>query len=364
MNKAVISARCASAILAFSVILSLVGCAESDRAQTTVPRGAALLKGAGATFPSELYKKLFEVYQQNHPETVIRYEPVGSGEGIRRFVGGNIKPEERVDFGASDAAMTDEEINRVPGGVVLVPVTAGSVVLAYNLPDVAADLRLSREAYSGIFLGDIKNWNDPRIATANPGLKLPKLTIATVVRQDASGTNFAFTKHLDAISEKWRSRYGAAMLVDWPAEAMRGKGNEGVATLIQNSVGSIGYVGYEFARKLGLRTAILENREGHFIRPTGESAAAALASAELPRNLRLFVPDPVGPQSYPIATFSWVLLYQNYGDPAKAKAIRSTFEWCLDEGQKYSPQFGYVPLPAAVVDKARAALAGVAPPQS
>ena len=160
---------------------------------------------------------------------MITYDSVGSGEGIRRFIGRDVKNEDQVDFGASDAAMQDNQIAQVPDGVVMLPVTAGGVVLAYNVPGVPQGLRLSRRAYAGIFLGEIKNWNDPLIAAANPGVKLPKLTIVTVVRQDASGTTFAFTKHLDAISEKWRSQYGPSTLVDWPGNAMRAKGNEGVA---------------------------------------------------------------------------------------------------------------------------------------
>ena len=317
--------------------------------------------GPGPPSPLWLYKRWFEVYQADHPQTVITYDGVGSGEGIRRFSGKNVKDEERVDFGASDAAMKDEDMGQVPQGVVLLPVTAGSVVLAYNLPDLEGELKLSRKAYAGIFLGEIKQWNDPAIARTNPGAKLPKLSIATVVRQDSSGTTYAFTKHLDAISEKWRAQHGPATLVNWPGNAMRAKGNEGVATRIKHSIGSIGYVGYEFAMKLGLKTALLENREGKFVRPTQESCIAALAAAEMPENLRVFVPDPAGPDSYPIVTFTWILLYQNYPDAEKAKSIRDLFQWCLLEGQKFAPQLGYVQLPASTVEKAQAALNTIGP---
>jgi phosphate transport system substrate-binding protein len=230
------------------------------------------------------------------------------------------------------------------------------VALAYNLPDLAVDLKLSRKAYTGIFLGEIKNWNDPSIAKTNPGVKLPKLSIATVVRQDSSGTTYAFTKHLDAISEKWRVQHGPATLVNWPGNAMRAKGNEGVAARINQSIGSIGYVSYEFARQLGLKLAVLENKEGNFIKPTEQSCTAALAGAEMPENLRVFVPDPSGPDSYPIVTFSWILLYKNYPDSEKAASIRDLFKWCLLDGQKYAPKLGYVRLPANVTEKALAAL--------
>jgi len=326
-----------------------------------VPPGGVLLQGAGATFPSPLYKQWFTAYQQAHPQTVITYDSVGSGEGIRRFIGRNVKDEDKVDFGASDAAMQDNDIAQAPDGVVMVPMTAGGVALAYNLPDVPQELRLSRRAYAGIFLGEIKNWNDPLIAAANPGVKLPKLTIVTVVRLDASGTTFAFTKHLDAISDNWRSQYGPSTLIDWPGNAMRAKGNEGVAGLLQHSVGGLGYVGYEFAHRYGLRTALLENKAGRFVEPDEENLRVALASVQMPENLRVYVPDPSAPDAYPIATFTWILLRKNYGNPDKAQALRDLFEWSLGDGQHYASNLGYVPLPSEVVQKAQAALQTVKP---
>jgi len=344
-------------------LLPWSGCTHHSQARPkpAVPPGGVLLEGAGATFPSILYKEWFTTYQQQHPLTVITYESVGSGEGVRRFMGRNVLSDERVDFGASDAAMQDAEISQVPEGVVMLPVTAGGVALAYNLPDVQGDLKLSRRAYAGIFLGEIKSWNDPVIQAANPGIKLPKLTIVTVVRQDSSGTTFAFTKHLDAISEGWRSRFGPTTLVDWPGNAMRGKGNEGVAGLLQNSVGAIGYVGYEFAYKYGLRTAGLENRSGRFVKPSEDSLRAALASAEMPANLRAYVPDPPAADAYPIATFTWILLRRNYADSAKARSLRAVFTWALAEGQQSASSLGYVPLPADVAQKAQSALQTITP---
>jgi phosphate transport system substrate-binding protein len=326
-----------------------------------VPPGGVLLQGAGATLPSPLYKKWFAAYQQTHPQTVITYDSVGSGEGMRRFIGRNVSDEDKVDFGASDAALQDNDIAQVADGVVMLPATAGGVVLGYNLPGLPQELKLSRRAYAGVFLGEIKNWNDPLIVATNPGVKLPKLTIVTVVRQDVSGTTFAFTKHLDAVSEKWRSRYGPSMLVDWPGNAMRAKGNEGVAGLLSHSVGGLGYVGYEFAHRYGLQIALLENKAGKFVKPNEESLRAALASAQMPENLRVYVPDPSGPDAYPIASFTWILLRKNYADPAKAKALRDLFAWSLGDGQNYASALGYVPLPPEVVEKAQAALQTVKP---
>jgi phosphate transport system substrate-binding protein len=301
-----------------------------------------LLQGAGATFPAVLYDDWFRRYQTAHPQSVITYDAVGSGEGIRRFIGRSAADDERVDFGASDAAMRDDEIAMVPNGALLLPLTAGSVALAYNLPDVPA-LRLSRQAYTAIFLGQIRNWNDPLIARANPGVKLPNLTIATVVRQDGSGTTFAFTKHLDAISDTWRSQYGAATLVDWPGTSMRASGNEGVASRIKQSVGSIGYVSYEFAIRAGLTTALLQNRAGNYVGPGTESSVA----------------DPERNNAYPIVTLTWILLYRHYDDARKTQVLSDLFRWCLTDGQQYAADLGYTPLPARIRQRSLAALDGV-----
>lgn len=352
--------------LALILLLSLMsglGCATHGQGQPKpeVPPGGVLLQGAGATFPSLLYKQWFSTYQQQHPKTVITYDAVGSGEGIRRFLGRDVASAQQVDFGASDAALRDSEIAHAHGGAVMLPVTAGGVALAYDLPEVPDRLKLSRRAYAGIFLGEIKTWNDPLIAATNPGMELPKLSIVTVVRQDASGTTFAFTKNLDAISDEWRSRYGPSTLIDWPGNAMRARGNEGVAGLLQHSVGAIGYVGYEFAYKYGLRTALLENRSGTFVAPTEDSIRAALASVEMPENLRIFVPDPPAPDAYPIATFTWILLHKNYPDAEQAESIRALFSWTLGAGQQYASRLGYIPIPAAVAAKAQAALTTITP---
>jgi len=350
------------------VFIVLAGCTSTNvplpsvRAERPrVPDGGILLHGAGATFPSVLYQKWFATYQQQHPDTVVEYEAVGSGEGIRRFIGQGVKDEDKIDFGASDAAMQDAQMARVQGGAILLPVTAGAVVLAYNIPGVGGELKLSRQAYVGIFLGQIKSWNDPAIARSNPGLKLPKLTITTVVRQDGSGTTFAFTKHLDSVSTAWRSQFGPATLVNWPGNAMRASGNEGVAARIKQSIGSIGYVSYEFALKAGLNVALLENREGRFVAPSEKSGMVAIAQAELPDNLRVYVPDPTGPDSYPIVTLTWILLYRNYTDARKALALHQMLRWCLTDGQKYAPELHYVPLPANVIARSLVALDNIEP---
>ena len=329
---------------------------DGARSRPPVPPGGVLVRGAGATLPSVLYARWFTAYQANHPQSVVIYEPVGSTEGIRRFMGRGVEGDETIDFGASDAAMRDDEIASVPGGALLVPLTAGSVALAYNLPDVSAEIKLSRHTYVGMFTGDITNWADPRIASTNPGVHLPNLTMTTIVRQDGSGTTFAFTKHLDAISDAWRARYGPATLINWPGNSMRANGNEGVAGRIKRSIGSVGYVSYEFARKTGLRVARLENRAGEFVAPSAKSSSSALAGAELPENMRLYVPDPPGKDAYPIVTLTWILLYRHYAEPRKAQLLHDLFRWCLTDGQELAPELGYTPLPANVVRRALAAL--------
>lgn len=349
----------------------LVGCSDShpptaveqarNSGEVHKPSGSTVLKGAGATFPSLLYKRWFSTYHDNHPRTYISYDAVGSSEGIRRFLGNGVSPEELVEFGASDAALSDAQIAQAGKDVLMLPATAGCVVLAYNLPGFTGEVRLSRKAYAGIFLGKITNWDDLQIAQSNPGTKLPKLTIATVVRQDGSGTTFAFTQNLDAINADWRNRFGSATSVNWPGNAMRAKGNEGVAGLIENSTGAIGYVGYEFARRLGLNFASLENKEGNYVRPSEQSCAKALATAEMPDDLRVFVPDPSGADSYPIATFSWVLLRKTYLNKQTADAVHELFQWSLEDGQHFAPDLGYVPLPPEVAKKALVALNSIGP---
>ncbi len=356
MHSMVVSALAAPmAVLLCSL---LTGCSFSTRRspETKVPAGAVALTGAGSTFDSILFRAWFKIFEHDNPNAYITYDVVGSGEGVRRFIGKNVTDEDRVDFGASDSAMSDAQIALAGQDVLMLPITSGGVVLAYNLPGFEGDLRLSRRAYARIFLGEITKWNDKLIAESNPGVKLPDLTIATVVRQDGSGTTYAFTNHLAAISNEWRDRYGAETLVDWPGMAMRAPGNEGVAGRIQQSEGSIGYVEYGFAQELQLKTAIIENKEGKFVRASGLSIIAGLAGAQLPDNLRAFVPDPSGPYSYPIVTYSWILLRKNNPDAAKAKLIHGLFSWCLQDGQRYAPVAGYVPLPATVSVRGLAAL--------
>lgn len=339
-------------LLAAIAAFGLTGGISTAFGQTSAEDASVTLQGAGATFPAPLYRKWIDVYTGMNPNVAIDYQAVGSGEGTKRFLANS------VDFGASDSAMSDEQISQAKAGAKLIPATAGIVVLAYNLPDVKGTLKLSREVYADIFLGKIRVWNDPRIQALNPELKLPRQTIALVARLDSSGTTYATTNHLSAINPEWKTGPGIGKVIDWPGNAMMATGNEGVAARIKRSWGSIGYVEYGFAKRLGLPMVYLENRAGRFVEPAPESGQAAIAANVdlIPGNLRVFLPDPEGEGSYPIVTFTWLLLHERYEDSRKGAAVKRFVDWALTEGQGYSAEMGYIPLPDAVATFARAAV--------
>ncbi len=325
-------------------IATLIGAAGSTQAQTQI-------SGAGASFPAPLYQRWAQEFHAKNPGIQVNYQSVGSGAGIKQFT------QDLVDFGASDAAMTDEEIAKVAKGVVMIPATAGSIVVAYNLPGIK-ELKLSREAYAGIFLGTVTKWNDPAIAASNPGVELPDLDIVVCTRSDGSGTTFVFTKHLASISPGFNTQVGEGKAVTWPV-GVAGKGNEGVTALIKQTPGAAGYVEYGYAKNNGLEMASLQNKSGEFVAPTAASGAATLASVELPGNLRIWPSDPEGKGDYPIATFTWLLLYKKYPDAARKDAVLAFTKYGLSDGQAFADELGYIPLPAPVVAKALAALATV-----
>lgn len=312
---------------------------------------AQQLSGAGASFPAPLYQRWAVEYNKANPAVQVNYQSVGSGAGIKQFTQGV------VDFGASDAAMTDDEIAKISKGVVMVPATAGSIAIAYNLPGVEG-LKLTREALTGIFLGTVTKWNDPKIADANPGAKLPALPIGVAYRSDGSGTTFVFSGCLSAISPEFKEKIGHDKTVPWPV-GVGGKGNEGVTALIKQAPGTVGYVEYGYAKNNGLAMASLQNKSGNFVAPTDEAAAATLAHVELPENLRVWAWDPAGTEDYPIVTFTWLLLYKKYDDAAKLAALKAFVTYGLTTGQGFAPELGYVKLPAEVVEKCKAALATI-----
>ncbi|MGO9612359.1 MAG: phosphate ABC transporter substrate-binding protein PstS [Dissulfurispiraceae bacterium] len=310
-----------------------------------------VLQGAGASFPAPLYTKWFKAYSGSHKDVQIDYQSVGSGSGVKSFI------DKTVDFGASDAAMTPEEMTQVAAGVQCLPVTAGSIVLAYNIEGVT-ELKLSRKAYVDIFLGKIKMWNDPLIAKSNPGVKLPASPINVVVRADGSGTTYVFTKHLSAISPDFAKSPGINKMPNWPV-GTRSKGNEGVTASIQTTPGSIGYIEYGYANSQKLHTAILENKSGNYVTATTASSQSALAAATIPDDLIVWVSDPDAKDAYPIVTYTWLLLYKNYPDKKKAALLQDLLRYALTEGQKDAEPLGYVPLPKPVTEKVLAALQNI-----
>lgn len=313
----------------------------------TVPFTSPLtITGAGATFPAPLYQNWFVLLNRLVPLLQVNYQSVGSGAGIEQFTAGN------VDFGASDIAMSDEQIGAVSRGVLLLPVTAGSIVYAYNLPGVEG-LKLSRETYVDITLGRITRWNDPKIIADNPGLTLPDTAITFVHRSDGSGTTGVLTKHLSDISEEWSKVVGQGTAVQWGPLGGRflgGRGNEGVTATIMQNQGAIGYVEYGFAKKNNISMVSLQNKEGQFITPSEEAGTNALANVELPENLRAFITDPPGENSYPIVTYSWILAYAKYDDPNKAIAMEAIIQYALTYGQDVASDLGYIPLPKNVIE--------------
>ncbi|MGD1862541.1 MAG: phosphate ABC transporter substrate-binding protein PstS [Leptolyngbyaceae cyanobacterium] len=308
------------------------------------------LTGAGASFPAPLYQNWFTQLNGKVPELQVNYQSIGSGAGVEQFTA------DTVNFGASDVAMQDEEIEAIEKGTILLPMTAGAIVLAYNLPGVE-ELNLTRDAYTNILLGNITTWNDPAIADANPDVELPDTDITVIHRSDGSGTTGVFTKHLSAISSDFASQIGEGKTVEWPGTGnfIGAKGNEGITAQLQQTEGAIGYIEYGYAENNGVPIAALENASGNFVRPSGDSAAKTLEAVELPENLRAFITDPEGDESYPVVTYTWMMVYEQYDDPQVAKAIEVMIEYGLNEGQASAPELGYIALPDNVRERVAAA---------
>ena len=302
---------------------------------------AVTLNGAGATFPAPLYERYIKEFQSKNPGTKINYQAIGSGGGIKQFVAGV------VDFGGSDAAMTDEDMNKVGKGVILVPTAGGAVAVVYNAPGVS-NLKLSREALAEIFAGKITKWNDPKIAKDNAGVNLPSSDIKTVVRADSSGTTFIFTNALAATSGYFNGRVGKGTAPKWTTNPLKGKGNPGVTALVKQTQGSIGYVEFAFAKSNGLTYASVQNRKGDFVAPSVETANQALAGVTFPANFRVFEGNPS--DGYPITGLTWMMVYKQY-DGEKSAAMKKWLRWVLTDGQQINSSLDYTRIPEATVQK-------------
>ncbi|KKZ10745.1 MAG: phosphate ABC transporter substrate-binding protein [Candidatus Synechococcus spongiarum 142] len=298
------------------------------------------LNGAGATFPAPIYERWFkDLATDGGPQ--VNYQATGSGTGVKLFTNND------VDFGASDSAMDNAKVAKVRRGAVQIPMTGGAIAVAYNKP--GCDLKLSQSEVVGIFMGTITNWSALDCA---PG----GITVAH--RSDGSGTTAGFTKSLSAFSSEWEEKVGAGKTVEWPV-GVGGKGNSGVAGLIQNKEGTIGYVNYGYVQRSGLQTAALQNKAGNYVQPSAETAAEGLSKIVLDDQLRGTDANPAGENSFPIVSLTWVLAYQA-GNGAKLEALKDTFNYMLsDEAQAISDSLGYVPLPDSVLDQSRAAVASL-----
>ena len=313
------------------------------------------LTGSGASFPAPIYLTWFKDFSKNTAGVTVDYQSKGSGAGVQDFLN------KTVDFAASDSAMSEADIAKVGEGVQLLPMTAGEIVLAYNLPGNPKGLKLPRDVYSNIFLGKITQWNDPQIAAANPELKLPATPITVVVRADSSGTTAVFTKHLSAINADFKQGLGEGNTVNWPAtdKFIKSPKNDGVTATVRQTPGAIGYIEYGFAKLAKVDFAVLQNKAGQYVVPNAESGAEALAAVNMPENLVAWLPDPDGAKSYPITSYTWMIFRKDNGNPEKAKAMREMVEYSLTKGQTIADSMGYIPLPPSVVDQVRKASANI-----
>jgi phosphate transport system substrate-binding protein len=348
MMKTIRSKWLRAAALVLAALLTMTTGAAPAAADSQVN-----LTGAGATFPYPIYSKWFDTYNKE-TGVQINYQSIGSGGGIQQVKAGT------VDFGASDAPLNNQRLKEMPRAVVHFPTVAGAVVLAYNLPSVTATLQLTPEVVSGIYLGKITMWNDKRIAAANPGVALPNAPIAAIHRSDGSGTSYIFTAYLSAVSSEWKELVGNNTSVSWPV-GLGGKGNEGVAGLVRQTQGSIGYVELAYAKQNSLSMANLQNSSGKFITPTIASTTAAAngAAAALAKDVRTPIVNSPAPDAYPIAGLTFLLVNKEQRDQAKGKAIADFIAWAMTEGQTMAADLDYAPLPEAVVKLNQANLASL-----
>ena len=301
-----------------------------------------LINGAGATFPYPIYSKWFDVYSTINPDARFNYQSIGSGGGIKQIIA------KTVDFGASDGPMTDQQLAEAPGRLFHIPMVMGAVVAAYNLPGIEKGLKLMPDVLADIFLGKITKWNDARIASVNPGMQVPDLPIVVAHRSDGSGTTYIWVDYLCAVSNEWKLGTGKGTAVNWPV-GLGGKGNEGVAGLVKQTPGALGYVELSYAVKNNLAYASIQNKSGNFIEPTLDSTSKAAEGVSIPSDFRVSLVNSGNAEAYPVAGFTWLLIYKNPDDAEKGKTIVDFIKWAVHDGQKYTKDLLYAPLPQDVV---------------
>jgi len=308
------------------------------------------INGAGATFPNPIYSKWFSEYQKLK-QVAINYQSIGSGGGIRQLTN------QTVFFGASDGPMTNEQLQQAPGKILHLPTVLGAVVPVYNLPNFKGEIKFSGPVLADIYLGKITKWNDPAIAKLNGGTSLPSTDITVVRRSEGSGTTYIWVDYLSKVSPEFMKKVGVATSVNWPV-GVGGKGNEGVAGLVQQTPGSLGYVELIYAIQNKISYGTVQNSEGEFVRASLESVTAAAGAAvkNMPKDFRVSITNAAGKGVYPISSFTWILLYENPKDKAQSKAMVDFMKWALTDGQKFAGELGYAPLPQEVVKLEMAAL--------
>jgi phosphate transport system substrate-binding protein len=299
-----------------------------------------MINGAGATFPYPIYSKWFDEYAKVDQSVRFNYQSIGSGGGQKQILA------QTVDFGASDGPMSDDNLAKAPGKLFHIPTVAGADVVAYNLPGNPA-LKLDGDTIAGIFLGQIKKWNDPKITALNPGVTLPDQEIVVVHRSDGSGTTYIWTDYLSKISSEWKTKVGTNTSVNWPT-GIGGKGNEGVAGQIKQTPGALGYVELIYAVQNKMPYADVKNSAGNFVKPSLESVTAALATADIPDDFRFSMTNAPGQDAYPIAGATWLLVYQQQKDATKGKKLVEFLKWSLTDGEKMAKDLQYAPLPKSV----------------
>lgn len=307
------------------------------------------LTGAGSTFDFPLFSAMFSQYHTLVPGVTVNYQSIGSGGGIQQLT------QRTVDFGASDAPLTDSQEKAMPTPALHLPVTIGAVAVGYNLPGIQSGLKLSGDVLASIYLGEIKTWNDPKITALNADLKLPSTPIAVVHRSDGSGTTFIFTNYLAAVSDTWKSKVGTSTAVNWPI-GIGAKGSEGVAGQVKQVPGGIGYFELAYAKENNITSVTMQNKDGKYVEPSsaGASAAAAGTAANMPADLKATFPNPAGADVYPISGFSWVLFFQQQTDQNKANILAHLLDWMVTDGQQLGEKLYYAPLPPPVVQLCRA----------
>src|SRR5690349_15925887 len=326
---------------AWIAALALLAAVQPVSAQT-------LINGAGATFPYPIYSKWFDEYAKIDPEVRFNYQSIGSGGGIKQITS------RTVDFGATDGPMSDEQLKQAPGELLHIPTVLGAVVATYNVPG-SPKLNFTPDVLADIFLGKITKWNDARIAAANAGASLPDQPILVVHRSDGSGTTYVWVDYLSKVSPEWQQKVGKGTSVNWPV-GLGGKGNEGVSGQVKNQPGALGYVELAYAANNKLPVASVKNAAGKFIEPTiaTTTAAAAGAAKSMPADFRVSLTNAPGDEAYPIASFTWLLVYREQANEAKGKALTRFLWWMSHEGQRYADDLLYAPLPQAVVKQIEA----------